>query len=469
MRNPRRRLPLIVIFVVILAFIQFAAYTTISLVAWAQNTPSDFTPEFVTEERLDETGKLPGAEATPEVRPMEPGQEGYFGTPVVEREKVYNPNRTGVRYSPEARKSGFRLTKSAPTVLGTTLKIFIFLIFFLMMLTPFIPGIIELYRPRDDHPLYVDQDYVRDPRFFGKSFRRLLMQPEIFRAPVSMQTIQAKLSRMEQLEIADDKQLASNSHLAHLLLVRGDLDLGDHAVLEKEVYVQGDTFIKHNVQFRAMACDGDLILGPSSRVVRWLDVNGNITAEKGANLGVSSACGQTLSLDADVEFRRLFALPVRTYGRGRPDAPRIVPPPPEEPEEQEKEKLENVEDDLDYVKGSLTLAENDQINRDLVVKGDLHAKEGAVFHGTVKVYGKTNFDKEVVVKGNLFCEGDIQLDEDCEVWGNVFCQSSVFLGKGCRIGQKGKVKSIIGKKAVTFSENVIVHGYVLTEGKGRVI
>jgi predicted acyltransferase (DUF342 family) len=75
----------------------------------------------------------------------------------------------------------------------------------------------------------------------------------------------------------------------------------------------------------------------------------------------------------------------------------------------------------------------------------------------------------VVVKGNLFCENDIQMEEGCEVWGNVFCQSSVFLGKGCRLGQKGKIKSLIGKKAVTFSENVIVHGYVLTEGKGRVL
>jgi len=464
-RAQNRPLPLTVAFIVLFAFGQMVAFAAISYVAWAQNAPGDMPPEFSSEVPLDETGQPLSAG----ISPSEAREGGYFGQAAPERERVYAPVKTGERYSPEKRRTGYRPSKTVPTVLGTTLKIFIFLIFFLMLLTPFIPGIIELYRPRDDHPLYADQDYIRDPRFFGKSFRRLLMQPEILRAPVSIQTIQAKLSRFEQLEITEDKQLGANERLAHLLLVRGDLELGDHAILEKEAYVQGDTFVRHNVQFRALACDGDLILGPSSRIVRWLDVNGNITAEKSANLGVSTACGQTLALDVDVEFKRLFALPVRTYGRGRPDAPRIVPPPPEEDETQEKGEFKNVEDDLDYVKGSLTLGENEQINRDLVVKGDLLAKEGAVFHGTVKVYGKTNFEKEVVVKGNLFCENDIQMEEGCEVWGNVFCQSSVFLGKGCRLGQKGKIKSLIGKKAVTFSENVIVHGYVLTEGKGRVL
>ena len=52
----------------------------------------------------------------------------------------------------------------------------VFVLFIMLFFLPFLPGIAELVRKEDADPLYIAMDYIKDPRYFGKSFKELLHQ-----------------------------------------------------------------------------------------------------------------------------------------------------------------------------------------------------------------------------------------------------------------------------------------------------
>jgi len=362
----------------------------------------------------------------------------------------------------------FTLKREHTTGLALVLKILIFLIFTMMLLTPFIPGIIELQNPTDEEALPVDLKYARDPRYFGHSFRKIVDMAVESSANVDAMA-EVKLSHAEQVEVCGFKRVGEGDRVRHVVYVRGDLEMGNNSVLQKEARVVGNAFLQNDCFFRAMAVDGNVVLGPRTRLARWLDAEGNIMVEDACQLGISCASAKTIMLGRDTEFRRLLGAPVRTHADQRPDLSRQpnladLPPVPKK-----SEKLETIEDDLDFVKGDLTVYENDTVKHDLVVAGDLNVKAGVVFRGSIRTHGTAVLGRGVIVHGNLFCEGAISLDDDCQVLGNIFGQDTVFIGQGCRVGQRDKVKSVIGKKAVSLAADVIIYGYVLTEGRGRVL
>jgi hypothetical protein len=364
----------------------------------------------------------------------------------------------------------FTLRSTETSGLATMLKALIFLIFLMMFLTPFIPGLIELQNPTDDEALPVDLGYAKDPRYFGHSFRRMIHGAVESAGDVEAM-INVKLSRQEKIEIGGAKTTAEGERTPHVLFLRGDLEGGANAVFEKEAYVQGNAFLQANTVLRALACDGNVVLGPYTRVFRWVDAEGNVMIEQGCHLGVSAASAKTIMLGPETSFRRLFGAPVRTHSpAGATAKPTFTPPPPPvQPTNPRRGKLRSIEDQVEFVNGDLTVYEGDVVPRDLVCRGNLVAKDGAVFHGTIRAHGSAVFGKNATVFGSVFAEEEISFDDDCQVLGNVFGQDTVFLGKGCRIGQRDKIKSVIAKKAVTFSSEVVIYGFVLTEGKGRVL
>jgi len=57
----------------------------------------------------------------------------------------------------------------------------------------------------------------------------------------------------------------------------------------------------------------------------------------------------------------------------------------------------------------------------------------------------------------------------CTILGNVFSQGRFAIGTGGHVGEKGQIKSVIGKKGVFLKGNVALYGYLMTEGEGKVL
>lgn len=78
------------------------------------------------------------------------------------------------------------------------LVIFCCLLFLIMIVYPFWPGYKEMKRGQDNDNLYIKKDYVKDPRYFGLSFRNLL-EPFFgqIRELSAGQTLEIDLSKKE--------------------------------------------------------------------------------------------------------------------------------------------------------------------------------------------------------------------------------------------------------------------------------
>jgi len=341
------------------------------------------------------------------------------------------------------------------------------LTFLSMILIPFIPGIIETFRPKDDYPLPVKMDYSKDPRFFGKSFRAKLNQPasqvlanNSLSTESNMQFV--TISREEKAEFITDKEININSTVHHVLYVQNSLKTNSNVRFLKEIYIRGNAYIGENNTIRALAADGKIVLGTLSNIMRWVDAIGSIEVGEGCNLGVSVSTESYLKIGKHCVFKRLYGLPIMTYNTietklvaGFPNPPEVLTNP-----------VSTIEDTTILLAKDYKITSDQEVEKDIIAKDNLIIEDEAIIEGTLRVYGNVVLGKNVVCFGNVFAEGNIDIQENTVVIGNLFSQSIITLANGVRIGTKEASKSVIGKKQIILSENVVIFGYVLTEGSG---
>jgi len=268
----------------------------------------------------------------------------------------------------------------------------------------------------------------------------------------------------------------------------------------KEVYVTGKTEVQENTKIRALLSEKDLILGDSCKVIRWIGSEENIYVKSGCNLGVRCTCEKELHLEDNCLFKSLYGHPIITDypAQGEEELKDIDSEMELETDEENtsENNLENKEevisedileepvnetitfrklkDDKSTISDNslvmsrkeLSLPQNTEISKDLIVKSKLIIGSGSLVKGTIKCYNDITIKENTEIDGDIFSDKDIILGLNCRVWGNLFSQGKIRIASGCEIGTEGVVKSVIGKKGVTLDNNVKIHGYVLTEGQG---
>jgi predicted acyltransferase (DUF342 family) len=328
-----------------------------------------------------------------------------------------------------------------------------------LILLPFLPGLREIRKPKDDEPLRIDMNRTKDPRYFGRSFRALLKEAREGRereygiGPLT-------LSRLEEAETAPSLSVAAGAKVARLLIIDGNFTAGAGSSFEKEIYAGGKSVVGEKAAFRALAGDGEVTLGREVKVLRWVDALGDLDAGSGCDLGLSATGERGLTLGPGCRFRRLYGHPVRT---ATPDASQKSTlaakgsPGPE---------LGDTAWIVDPTRMIIPRAAD--VSETLIVKTRLVVNARAVLRGDVKGYRDIALGEEVTVLGNIFAEGDIEVGPLARVVGNVFSQSRVRLGEGARIGGPGAEKSVVGKKGIALGRGVEVYGSLSTEGDGTV-
>jgi predicted acyltransferase (DUF342 family) len=336
----------------------------------------------------------------------------------------------------------------------------VFALFILLFFLPFLPGIIEIVRKEDADPLYIAMNYIKDPRYFGRSFKELLHQAtDGFTSVPGIRDIQ--LSKKESLETTGSMDILSAEEVDHLLCVQGDLVSRDKAQFDKEVYVTGNASMGPGNIIQVLAVGGNATIAADVVLKRWLDAEGDIDIGADCNLGISASSGGKLHLGQHCIFRRLYGAPIATGDKGATtirDFESSLPP------------MELLPPELSFIRiKDRKIPPGTIMGKNIVFPQDVQIGYGSILRGNIKSYGKLVLEDNVIIDGNLFADGDIIVGRGAIISGNIFSQKTIHIAGGTVISRPDTIKSVIGKKSVRIEENVTIYGYVATEGEGTIV
>jgi len=383
---------------------------------------------------------------------------------IIPEEKEGAPVVTKDLQSPAKTLAPSGLTGKAPQII-----FLVFLSFLLLLLIPLLPGLKELIKPRDSAPLPIKMDYVKEPRYFDRSFKKVL-EDGLQNAGYSPGIKQVHLHKDETVEVCESQAVPDGRVIENILYVKKDFVSGRKTHLKKEVYVQGTATIGEGRVLRALAGDGDITLGIKTQVVRWVGTSGNINVQEQCRLGVLCSCDGELKIGKGCIFKALYGRPIITYNTENTEVGEQEGK-TEKPVYDVPEEVRNIEDMVWYAsKTYLSIPPFTKVDKDFVVKHNLILRKGCIVTGNLKSYGNVILEEGAMVDGNIFSEEEIIIGANCTVIGDIFSQNYVRIGRGFHLGKSGAgIKSIVGKKGIEITKNTVIFGYVLTEGEGRVV
>lgn len=332
---------------------------------------------------------------------------------------------------------------------------------FLLMLTGPVIGAAIYYKKREGTVLHINQERVRDPRYFGKAFASM-----VEKGIANSEGNKIRLSR-EEAFFDGDKHKDYKECMEELVICQEKEFCPPASVKEfrKEIYSgENAKLTKGELKLRAVCSKKKMILGNNVTVLRWADAEETLTVYDNCDLGISASAGRKMSIGRNCQFRRLYA-PVILIGQ-YPDStvdptegkdPRIFRLPVETSKEKNmryiSKEMINEEGVVDF---SVLSWRNVTVTEKIIVQGDVRSHKGV------------RLCDDAVVCGNLFAEGDVLLGKNAAVLGSIFSQGSIYFEERATAGQQGRISSVIARDTITFEKNNFVFGYVSCEKTGRI-
>ena len=329
--------------------------------------------------------------------------------------------------------------------------------------------------------LHIEQNRVRDGRYFGKSFARLIEE----NLP-SAQDGKIALSKREAY-INADSQVPNQEQIKELVICRRR----DHETpdlvreYQKEIYTAHNLYVYWKwIRMRAAYAGASAFLGAGTIVERWVDANEKLVAARDCNLGMSASAGERLWLGSGCIFRRLYA-PVISIGEQNEELNYVNPvafaqsvkqlnDPDVESSDQDKiwgaiceKSPQRISKNIRYVDQQYT-DESGVALITVVTDRDLVVLEHIVVQGDIRSRKGVRLCDHALVCGNIFAEGDIRLGTGAVVFGNVFTQGNIVVERQAVIGQPGQIHSMVARGNIYLEEDVIIYGFVSCEGGGFV-
>jgi predicted acyltransferase (DUF342 family) len=302
---------------------------------------------------------------------------------------------------------------------------------------PLLMGPLEVIRRRDAAALPLTVSYVREPRFFARSFRETLAPLVDGSAPRRV------LHRVDDVvRIVDRLDYGPRTTDADVVVVRGDA-VYPEAMTVRDHYVRGDARGGERLRARAILVDGTAVFGSGLRIRRWIDAEQALVVAGGSNLGQSASSAGPVTLAGGVRFSRVFGNPVRVAAEGiqLPAPPRLSRP--------------------------QTVAPASVHDGDLIARGDLRIGADAQVHGSIKCHGRLVLEARAVVDGSAVVRGNAYVADGACVTGHLFSESSIVLGADTLVAAEGARKSVYAARHVLLGPRAVVWGWILAERGGR--
>jgi predicted acyltransferase (DUF342 family) len=331
------------------------------------------------------------------------------------------------------------------------------LVLMAFILIPFLPGFIELFRPKDEKPLALNMNFSKDYKYFGRSFQKILENGLGTKRMTEPGEYTLMLSKPEKVRVVERERVSDQKTIDEILYVLADFASGSDAEFRKEIYVRGSCKIGDRNTLRALYCEGDLVIGEGTAVIRWVDGDRDIEIKEGCRLGVSVASPMRLAVARHCSFSRMFGLPILTYRAKLPEIPPDI-------------QVKNISDTTIVItREEIILPPRTNISNDIVTHQRIVFRGKSFAKANIKSYRDIIIEEGSRVEGNLFSERNVVIEAGCTITGNIFSQGQVKIGNAVQVGQEGQIKSVIAKKGVLVEGNVTIYGYIMTEGEGKIV
>jgi len=330
-----------------------------------------------------------------------------------------------------------------------TLTLIVFLLFLLFTVLPMIPMLQSIYKKEDVEPLYMDLEYIVNPKFQAEHFDKISESEE---------------KKFTKISIGSELNMAAvPSEISRQLLFSSMENVSLNAKLEKSaiLHSKGDIVTQKHSRISALKSDGSINIGENSIVETWIDAAQNITIEKDANVNLVTA--KSVRLHAGAKFKRIYADTIGIYPLNQGDENK------KGIDINRDKTSQYIEDEVLYLEVDGIIKQGSNINNDIVCRGDLIIEENCKILGSIKTNGTLEVGNNTFVYGNIFSDKEIEIKDDCYVFGNIFSHTYLKIGHNGQMGRYDLPKSIIGIKGVQIAGGTFLHNYILTYGEGRIV
>lgn len=315
------------------------------------------------------------------------------------------------------------------------------------------------YRTQERKILFIDQDKIRDPRYFGKSYSSMVKENSLH-----IEDDEIQLSKREKF-IDGDRQKIPLDIVYEIVICRESEFVGTKGTTyNKEIYSAKDAYVESNSKIRAIYSESNIIIDEGTELLRWADAEGTLAIYDNCNLGISVSSGKRMSIGQNCKFRRMYApeiyigqYPIKLlHPMERKDKTVYCLPVQRKIKRNVRyisNEMANEEGVVDY---TIVSSEHIRVTENIIVLGDICS------HQSVRL-----FDGAIVI-GNIFAEGDVFLGINSCVIGNVFSQENVYLESGTTIGQRGTIRSLIARRNIILEPETFIFGYVSCEKGGKI-
>jgi cytoskeletal protein CcmA (bactofilin family) len=340
----------------------------------------------------------------------------------------------------------------------------------LMLLLPLVPALIELRRKSDALPLKVVQQNAGEIRHFAKSFRDYIkgLTPIIQRCFADGTTATGTLPDGEEYVVLGraDEPLMLALHqrdATHPVMVASGVDLivPPDATFSKDIYAGGQFTGGDKNSYRAILGETNVHLGASSRVMRWVHAVGEFTTDLGCNLYGRVSSDSLIRLQGKCSFLRLNA-PRIEVGRvaNRGDATLSNVNPAAIPGSAAAQRF--------LFDGDFEIGADQVVNKNIVIRGNLHIGSGARICGSVKGVKDIVLEDGVHVEGSLISARRMRIGSNCVIHGPVIAERELEIASGARCGT-AEHPTTVSAPHIEVEEGVAVFGTLWAREYGQVV
>ena len=180
-----------------------------------------------------------------------------------------------------------------------SLTLIVFLVFVLLSILPMLPMLQSIYKKEDFEPLYMDLEYIVNPRFKAENFEK---------------SLESASKRFTNITIGSELNVASvPSKTSKQLLFSSMENVSLNGKIDKDaiLYSKGDIVTQSFSKISALKSDGSITIGENSTIETWIDAAKNITVEKDATINLVTA--KSVRLYPGAKFKRIYADTIGIY------------------------------------------------------------------------------------------------------------------------------------------------------------
>ena len=325
---------------------------------------------------------------------------------------------------------------------------------------PLIPGIIELFAPRDAAPLHAVGSDSGDLNFFAESFTKRALREGLFG-----DTVPTRLSDGSRIRThSADNPLPRQRTFTDFVVLTDSTPIPEGTEFASECLARTALQAPVGVTFRSLLGERDVHLGEDTTVLRWVHTRGQFEAETGTRLLGRATAEHGMFLAPGVYFDRLEAgvivvsksaptevqeLPPSAYERFKPRDAQAMGP-----------NYFRIEDDLIVPAGRV-------LNASVIVTGNLIVEDGARINGSVKAHEEIVVRGGGVIDGAATARGRVLVESGARVSGPIISESAVLV-QSAVVGRPG-TKITVSAPVVRLKPGATIYGTIMAAENGRTI